>query len=148
MNYFFEIFFYDFFLFLKVQRPGRKTSDFQTVRILKMCCTSRPDCYYKTLKVWSSSSSSIPLFPSFQKKIVPRVPPEILFFQESTTIIKQMSHPLQYLPGLSSLPYTPNLYIPSTFKNILMLWQPVCCAFVYLDPRKYTWKKGLKLTLC
>ena len=72
---------------------------------------------YETLNSKSviiSQGSSIPLFPSFQKKIVPRVPPEILFFQESTTIIKQMSHPLQYLPGLSSLPYTPYLYITST----------------------------------
>ena len=35
-----------FFLFLKVikvQRPGRKTSGFQTVRILKICRTFGPD---------------------------------------------------------------------------------------------------------
>ena len=38
----FEIFLI-FFLFLKVRRPGRKTSGFRTVRILKILQTSRPD---------------------------------------------------------------------------------------------------------
>ena len=33
----------DFFLFLKVRHPGRKTSSLRTVRILKICRTSGPD---------------------------------------------------------------------------------------------------------
>ena len=35
--------FWIFFPFLKVWRPGRKTSSFRTVRILKICRTSGPD---------------------------------------------------------------------------------------------------------
>ena len=42
-----EIFFFFFFLLLflkvlKVRRPGRKTSGFQTVQVLKICRTSGP----------------------------------------------------------------------------------------------------------
>ena len=35
--------FWIFFLSLKVWRPGRKTSGFRTIRILKICRTSGPD---------------------------------------------------------------------------------------------------------
>ena len=43
--FFIEIFiyFFIFYLFLKVHRPGRKTSGFRTVRILKICRTSGLD---------------------------------------------------------------------------------------------------------